>query len=88
MTDATTSAGIEGRPRPEVKQVLEHLVGKQIVAVIGQKRLHTPARHQLATQRCRVKKLTIRLAMALHQPILADPPPKREHQPPIKSTVS
>ena len=51
MTEATTSEGIEGRPRRS-EQVLEHLVGEQVMAMIGQEGLDAPIGNQLATQCC------------------------------------
>ena len=78
MTEATTSAGIDGRPRPR-KQVLEHLVGKQIVAVIGQERLDAPFGNQLAAQSGGVEQLRVGFASSLHLPILDDPGSNREY---------
>ena len=50
MTDATTSPGTDGRPRLDAEQVLEHLIGEQLPAVIGQESLHAALRNELATQ--------------------------------------
>ena len=43
MTEATTSAGIDGRAATRWEQVFEHLVRKQIMAVIEPERLDAPS---------------------------------------------
>ena len=88
MTDATTSAGIDGSTATRGEQVLEHLVGEQVVAVIGQECLDASLWDQLATQCGGVEQLRVGFAPSLHPPILDDPGPNREHQTAICSTVS
>ena len=61
------------------EQVLEHLVGEQIMAVIGQEGLDASIWDELAAQSGRVEQLTVGIAMSLHPPILDDRGSNREH---------
>jgi hypothetical protein len=54
------------------EQVFEHLVGKQFMTMIGQERLDASLRHELSTERRRVKQFTIGFAESLHVTILDD----------------
>jgi hypothetical protein len=75
-------------PAPGGEEVLEHLVGEQLLAVIGQEGFHAACRNELATQRSSVEQLAVGFATSLHLPILDDAGPNREHQTAIYSTVS
>jgi hypothetical protein len=70
------------------EEILEHLVGEQLVAVIGQEGLHASLGDELATQSCCVEELRVRFAVSLHAAILDDPQPNREHRRVLCSTVS
>ena len=87
MTEATVSAGIEGRPALGEEQVLEHLVGEQLVAVVSQERLHASFGHELAAECRRVEQFTVEFAESLHVTILDDQPCKTRHCAPNKSTA-
>jgi hypothetical protein len=75
-------------PTPGREQVLEHLVGEQLVAVIGQKGLDAAIWDELAAQGRRVEKLTVGVAVSLHPPILDDRRLNREYRTAICSTGS
>ena len=76
ITVAITSAGTDGRPRPDAEQIGEQLVREQPLAVLGQERVHRPGRHQMPDQRRRVQQLPVRIRRALHTTILFHPRPK------------
>lgn len=74
-----TTAGAE--------QISEHLIVEQIAAVISEKRVHRVVHHQMAAQTSRVQQLDVRIALALHAPVLFDPHENREHQRANSSTA-
>jgi hypothetical protein len=81
-------SGDRGTPSSGAEQVLEHVIGEQLVAVVRQERLDASFGNELTTQCCRVEELTAGIAMALHLPILGDRHRNREHRSWISSTVS
>ena len=70
------------------EQVLEHLVGEQIMAVISQERLDTSVWDKLATQCRSVEQLRVGFASSLHPSILDHPGSNREHRSENCSTLS
>ena len=59
-----------GSPALGEEQVLEHLVGEQLVAMVRQERLDAPLGHELSAERRRVEQFTIEFAEPLHVSIL------------------
>ena len=59
MTEATTSAGTEGRLLARGEEVFEHLVREHVAPVIGQEGLDTAVGHELAAQSGGVEQLTV-----------------------------
>ena len=70
------------------EEVLEHRVGEEVVAMIGEERLDAPLGHESATERRRVEQFTIGFAESLHRSILDDHNRRTRHHEPIYSTVS
>jgi hypothetical protein len=70
------------------EQVLEHLVGEQLVAVVSQERFDAPLGHELSTERRRVEQFTIEFAESLHTSILDDRRSRIRLCEPIYSTGS
>ncbi len=64
-------------PRPE--QIGEHLIRKQALTMLSQKRVDRTRPHEMATQRCGIQKLTISDRRTLHPTIFSRANPKREH---------
>jgi hypothetical protein len=54
------------------KEVLEHLIGEELVAMVGEKRLDAPIGHELTAQCRRVEQFTVEFAESLHPTILDD----------------
>jgi hypothetical protein len=70
------------------EEVFEHRVGEEVVAVVGEERLHTSFGHESATQCRRVKQFSIGFAESLHRTILNDNRSRNRYRAPIYSTVS
>ena len=87
ITVAITSAGTDGRPRPDGNKSTNSSSGNNSRRCCATERVHRPGRNQMPTQRRRVEKLTIRITRALHPPSLNDPPPNREHYPELLSRL-
>jgi hypothetical protein len=70
------------------EEVLEHLVGEQLVSVVREERLDAAVGNELATKRRCIEELPVGTAMSLHLTILDDRWSNREHRARLFSTVS
>lgn len=70
MTDATTSTGIDGRPRPEGPQVVEHHGREPHPPLISQQPEHRTRLDQMPSDRLSIQKLTLIKRTTLHEPIV------------------
>ena len=73
ITDAITSGGTDGRPRPDGNRSSNIDIGEQPAPMLSQKGEHTARRQQMPRHRLHIQKIPLILRPPLHNPSLTHP---------------